>query len=493
MKKAFVFLSVFLIVSLVLPFYQIPEVKANPDETFGKEKIGDNTYNGGENRLYLDQATLTEDGTVIKISLYGKLASSGSVHMMTAIYDDNSGEPNDLMGYSNEISVTTTLQWWNFTCDIELNAGNYWLGWNQEAAPAFTYYYDSGNARYKNGVEYDDGFPSSAPSMSSTPKDFSIFATYTTAGVQEYSEEFTETIGVSASLYSWRALFRSQTETVTVTTTSYLWGEYPCFFTETATITMQTQEWIELQRFFTETLTPTDLSYFTKELVALFEETFSESISISALLNIWKAKLIEIQQTTTVTEVSSFAKEILKIFIETTAPTDQMVKYIALIRLFQETLSPTTISYFTKELLVAIAEFIQSETININALLSSWKAKQTFFSETTIPSTQFYKWISLRQFFTETINPTETLQLLREKLLSVTETINTSAFLHALKETLVTIIEFTDTIPFGAEMYLIFPAGVVEYATKGFVLATIMLLLLVGLPIIALIIWRRKQ
>jgi len=367
MKRVSLFLLAFLIVSLVLSMYQISEVKANPDETFGKTSIGGQNYGGADDRLYLDQATLTEDGTVIKISLYGKLSSSGSVHMMTAIYDDDSGEPGDLMGYSNEISVTTTLQWWNFTCDIELTAGNYWLGWNQEADPVFTYYYDSGNARYENNVEYDDGFPSSAPSMSSTSKDFSIFATYTTAGVQEYSEEFTETVSVSASSHFWRALLYKNIEGITTTATTYTWGEYPCFFSETITTTEEQNEWNELRRFFTETVTIreelvkqlalfrlftetigiTETSSFATEILVEITE-FAETVSIDASLYLWKAKQFMIEEG--VIGVADF------------------YKWISLRQFFTETINPTETLQLLREKLLSV-----TETINTSAFLQALK------------------------------------------------------------------------------------------------------------------------
>jgi len=56
-----------------------------------------------------------------------------------------------------------------------------------------------------------------------------------------------------------------------------------------------------------------------------------------------------------------------------------------------------------------------------------------------------------------------------------------------------TMIEFSELIQFDATMYLTLPIEPIEYATKAFVLATIMLLLLIGLPMLGIIIWRKNR
>jgi hypothetical protein len=153
------------------------------EKTFGKTDVGDSSYTGSEDRIYLYKATLTENGDVTKISVYGQLSSSGSGVMQCAIYDDDSGEPHALIGVSVEVTIDNTLQWWNFTFDpaVFLTAADYWIGWNQGDYISFRYYFDSvsDTSRWLGNQEYNDGFPNPIGSMNHLDKQISIFATYT--------------------------------------------------------------------------------------------------------------------------------------------------------------------------------------------------------------------------------------------------------------------------------------------------------------------------
>jgi len=120
--------------------------------------------------------------------------------------------------------------------------------------------------------------------------------TWESAGLQEYTEEFTETISPSASLYLWKALSEKYSETITVTATSYGWKEKTSFYMESTTITEQLNEWIELRRFFTETITITETASFAMELLLEITE-FTETIGIDASLFLWKAKQFITQET----------------------------------------------------------------------------------------------------------------------------------------------------------------------------------------------------
>ena len=420
MKRVSLFLLAFLIVSLVLSMYQISEVKANPDESFGYTTIGgdestlDNHVDGS--KFTMGAIGGTGDSITVALREYGG-DWQGDVKCAMYLASALSAPITNGVTEERNLALTGSFAWYTFNFPTSPNLladTDYVLvAWAEDVANTcyFARDADAGVDRWYETHTYN-GFPSL--SASDRTGKFSIFATYTTAGVQEYSEEFTETVSVSASSHFWRALLYKNIEGITTTATTYTWGEYPCFFSETITTTEEQNEWNELRRFFTETVTIRE----------------------------------------------------------------ELVKQLALFRLFTETIGITETSSFATEILVEITEF--AETVSIDASLYLWKAKQFMIEEGVIGVADFYKWISLRQFFTETINPTETLQLLREKLLSVTETINTSAFLQALKETLLTIIEFTDIIPFTATMYLtpqkiVPPIEVTTFGTVAFVIAIIAL------------------
>ena len=240
------------------------------------------------------------------------------------------------------------------------------------------------------------------------------FYVYGDAVEGEFTEEFAESIGISASLYSWKALFYRQTETITVTTTSYAWGEYPRFFIETTTITEQISEWIELRQVFTESITLTE----------------------------------------------------------------QMSRYVALFRLFQETISPTETSSFNMELALVITEFVETvgidaslflwkaqqmffeETVNPTANFYKWIALADIFTE-TIRTSELQQFLKEKLFHvTETINISDSLTALTETLVTIIEFTETIAFSATMYLTLPTeVAEAIDLALIVAAFALIMVLG----------------------------------
>ena len=153
--------------------------------TFGRcSESGASEYGAQQDRLYLGEYVLSEDGCVSQITIYGS-AVSGSFAMKACIYDDDGGDPGNLKGVSSETSVGTNEQWWTFTFDpaVSLSAGTYWMGWNHDGTVDFDYFYvaASGEGRYSTSTTYDV-WPNPAGSLNNTDKSFCVCATYTTGG-----------------------------------------------------------------------------------------------------------------------------------------------------------------------------------------------------------------------------------------------------------------------------------------------------------------------
>jgi hypothetical protein len=99
--------------------------------TFGQTSYtGGWTYTGTGDRVDLIKATLTEAGTVSKLSAL-IWAGSGTVDVKGLIYDDDGagGTPGTLLGNTGAIAVGTGENWKDltFSSGIPLNAGDYWL------------------------------------------------------------------------------------------------------------------------------------------------------------------------------------------------------------------------------------------------------------------------------------------------------------------------------------------------------------------------------
>lgn len=229
------------------------------DPSFGKTDIGASDFALGETRCWVCKYTLSEDGDISKITAYVKMVTTAG-NMKVCLYDDSASVPNNLLAESSPVAIGTTYSWVEFTVSYSASAGVYHMGTIQDEGASIKR--DSGTSaqvNYKTMTYPTFDNPFGTPG-GTRDYETSIYANYTTAE-EEYTEEFTNTIGISASLYLWKALSEKYTETITITATSYSWREKSVFFTETTIIT--------------------ETSNFAKELLLEIVE-FSELIQFDA-------------------------------------------------------------------------------------------------------------------------------------------------------------------------------------------------------------------
>jgi len=267
---------------------------------------GGQNFTAANDRIYLLKATLSEDGNVTRISFYGR-SVSGNNYMQCAIYDDDGGEPDARQGVTNEVLVSTNLQWWDFTCDIDLTAGTYWIGWNQKTEGSSPrYYFDSvsGAARYKSGMEYDDGFPASMPSMSNLDKELSIFAEYTTGGAT-YTKTFTGDA------------FLEATQTKTLTTDAYLLKEYLKTFAADAILqstvgkSFTADAILKLTATKTATIDAFLRQVYTKTFAAdaILKATYTKTFDVDAVLSTPDTKTFDVDAFLEATKTKTLAAD----------------------------------------------------------------------------------------------------------------------------------------------------------------------------------------
>jgi hypothetical protein len=152
------------------------------DPTFGKTSIGASEDSDSGYQIGCKYGC-SETGTLTKISLYVKRASTGN--MKTAVWNDNSGVPGSLFATSSEVSVGTSYSWVDFTISGSVSNANYWLGFEGNAGNLYYYKFDSGTSNQSawRTVSY-----TSFPTNPFGTPDFyqaralSIYATYTTGG-----------------------------------------------------------------------------------------------------------------------------------------------------------------------------------------------------------------------------------------------------------------------------------------------------------------------
>jgi hypothetical protein len=128
--------------------------------------------------------TLSEKGYVTSLTFYGKTGGGAKSPFVVkgTIYSDSSGAPNALLGTTQEITISRTLQWWtaNFAPSISLSAGDYWLVLHN--GTKVDGYYDTGatNQTAKNADTYSDGPADPFGTPTYTSRVFSIYANYVT-------------------------------------------------------------------------------------------------------------------------------------------------------------------------------------------------------------------------------------------------------------------------------------------------------------------------
>lgn len=158
--------------------------------TFGKTTIGgsaESIFGTGTARA-TGPFSLTENGAVSKVSVYGKWDSSGAngSSLIASIYADNSGAPGALQGTTQATTaVTNVAGWWDltFASNLNLTTGSYWIAFLHNASGHnFQINFDTVTNAESNATATYPTFPSTWTVASTTSHQLSAYATYTAGG-----------------------------------------------------------------------------------------------------------------------------------------------------------------------------------------------------------------------------------------------------------------------------------------------------------------------
>ena len=154
--------------------------------TFGYTSIGASSWNLAPNVMQGGKFTLSEPGTVSKITARFAWVQTGPIPVRAVVYDDDGagGVARTLMSYSSEVAVPSGV-WAEFPmASLNLPAGNWWLMVHRGGAGLATLAAENtgGTSLYQVPDTYSDGpsspFPNGYGTDSWKP---SIYATYTQA------------------------------------------------------------------------------------------------------------------------------------------------------------------------------------------------------------------------------------------------------------------------------------------------------------------------
>jgi hypothetical protein len=136
------------------------------DPTFGYTTIGASTDDNPFGNIKVAWRHLNQvgDGNITSVSIYGRAVTTAGL-MRAAVYTTGVTTPfppQNLLAQSNEVNVTTTAQWWNFTLDAYVwNNTQYYLSIIRKPGFLnFRNYYDAGSTlqAVQEADTYADGF-----------------------------------------------------------------------------------------------------------------------------------------------------------------------------------------------------------------------------------------------------------------------------------------------------------------------------------------------
>ncbi|KKL63433.1 hypothetical protein LCGC14_2175150, partial [marine sediment metagenome] len=215
-------------------------------DTFGYTTAGGTKYGMGKDNKQGSIFTLSQDGEIIKISAYAKLGGGAKAPKVAkaVIYSVTGGMPDTLMNISDEVTLTNTLQWWDFsfTPTFVLPAGDYWIGLIH--ATKVDIYGDAGgtNQRARNSDTYSDGPETTFSSPTTDDVELSIYTTYnyTTGSPESYDLDTEIEWKPSETLSSMDNLNWSYVNSTAINFYIFNWGtsNYEDFTTSTSPLAL---------------------------------------------------------------------------------------------------------------------------------------------------------------------------------------------------------------------------------------------------------------
>ncbi len=155
--------------------------------TFGKTTVGGTQeYTGNWTSKWGCRFQAPASGTVTDLEWYGHTNDVGGPTIYEAVYSDNAGAPNSLLGSGSVLTTTGADAWWkvsSLTISI-VNLDYYWLT-VQSGGSSLLGYYDAGSTnQFIYQAEGADSPPPDASFGAGTyqARELSIRATYTPSG-----------------------------------------------------------------------------------------------------------------------------------------------------------------------------------------------------------------------------------------------------------------------------------------------------------------------
>jgi hypothetical protein len=151
--------------------------------TFGVTDTSGVAESPGANYKVISKFTLTEDGTVNKLSFYMTGSGGFGANVKAFIYADSGGTPAALEAVGSVIAVAwaeNVFSWYDSDISpaVELAAGDYWLGFKAEAAMQYSYHSVSNNRKYRAETYASSPSDPFGTVEGTDNKEVTVYATY---------------------------------------------------------------------------------------------------------------------------------------------------------------------------------------------------------------------------------------------------------------------------------------------------------------------------
>lgn len=152
-------------------------IQVSSEKRFGFEEVGAFGMILFDLNAFLSKFTLSEQGTITKLTFSGYSNGGLTINAKPIIYSDNAGVPDALLAVGSPIALDGDQEWRESAISVVLPTGTYWLGFVCDTVePIECMIYDEdlnytigattrGSATYTNPNDYvqsqSDGYASS--------------------------------------------------------------------------------------------------------------------------------------------------------------------------------------------------------------------------------------------------------------------------------------------------------------------------------------------
>lgn len=379
------------------------------DPTFGYTTVGAST-SGKRHDIRGSEGAPSANGTVDSISTYVASGWTSGEAQRFGIFDSSGNFIDETAESTAGGSGWITL---NFSSPPSVTSGTtYLIGFYQDNT--ITYSYDSTSGLTSPSEDQGSGYPTwPDPVGTSTAFQFSVYATYSTAGTT-YNDTVSETVTATDSSSNVVTFANTVSETITGTDSNASSHTMVNAITETVTATDNNASSHTMNDIVSETVTATDSNVGG----LLLQETISDSITATDSNSATITFSFTLSDTLTATDTLSNTMDMVNSLSESVTATDTLSPELVITESISETLTATDSNVGG----LLIQETI-SEAITANDNLANTVIFNNSISETLTATDNHADNLIIIATLTESLSATDSLANSLDIIATISETL----------------------------------------------------------------------